>query len=257
MNTAQRHSLDVLLAEDDAISALYLTDALTALGCRVQHHANGAAALAAAHAQRFDLLLLDQQLPECSGMQILAALQADHAAASHGSPMIATCAGLDPAQHARLLAAGFDDALAKPLGLDRLRATLAAVHNSEGVRLDEAQGLAASGCAATLTALRGLLLAELADCAMQFDTQLEHHPQALRARLHRLRASCGFCGATQLQQAAAALHDALGAAHVDDALVSHFRALLAATRISLRRAGARAPDLPATTPSAAFRPVVR
>ena len=255
MNTAQRHSFDVLLAEDDAISALYLTDALTALGCRVQHHANGAAALAAAHAQRFDLLLLDQQLPECSGMQILAALRADHAAASHGSPMIATCAGLDPAQHARLLAAGFDDALAKPLGLEQLRATLTA--HAEGVRLDEAQGLAASGCVATLTALRGLLLAELADCATQFDTQLEHHPQALRARLHRLRASCGFCGATQLQQAAAALHDALGAAHLDAASVSRFRALLAATRISLRRAGARVPDLPATTPSAAYRPVVR
>ena len=256
MNTAQRHSLDVLLAEDDAISALYLTDALTALGCRVQHHANGAAALAAAYTQRFDLLLLDQQLPECSGMQILAALRADHAAASHGSPMIATCAGLDPAQHAQLLAVGFDDALAKPLGLERLRATLAAVH-TEGVRLDEAQGLAASGCVAALTALRGLLLAELADCATQFDTQLEHHPQALRARLHQLRASCGFCGATQLQQAAAALHDALGTVHVDDASVSRFRALLAATRISLRRAGARAPDLPATTPSTAFRPVVR
>ena len=248
MNTPQLAAPEVLLAEDDAISALYLGDALALLGARVTHHADGEAALAAARGQRFALLLLDERLPGRTGTAVLAALRADAGAASHASPAIATCAGLAPAQVAGFLAAGFDDALPKPVSLARLRATWR-VHRQAGW-LDDDAGVAACGSAETLVALRGLLLAELAECAAIFEAPGGATPHALRERLHRLRAGAGFCGASRLQQAAADLHDALAVGPLAEDGMAEFRAVLAATRARLIRPGARAP---ATTRPAAGR----
>ena len=255
MNTALTRDLQVLLAEDDAVSALYLADALTALGCIVQHYADGADALHAARSTRFDLLLLDLHLPRCNGAELLARLRADVASASRETVAIATCAGLEAAQHAQLLAQGFSDALPKPLSLALLAATLNTY--AAGVQFDEARGHAATGSAATLAALRGLLVLELAQFSAQFDTLLARDPPGLCERLHQLRASCGFCGALQLQDAAAALHDELNRGRACEATLARLRALLGATRLSLLHAGAIVPAVPTTTRPAPDRPDAR
>jgi CheY-like chemotaxis protein len=255
MNTALTRDLQVLLAEDDAVSALYLADALTALGCIVQHHADGADALHAARIKRFDLLLLDLHLPRCDGSELLARLRADATSASRETVAIATCAGLETAQHAQLLTQGFCDALPKPLSLTLLTATLNTY--AAGVQLDEARGHIATGSAATLAALRGLLVLELAQFSAQFDALLARDPQGLCERLHQLRASCGFCGALQLQDAAAVLHDALHQGRACAATQARLRALLSATRLSLMRAGAIVPAVPMTTRPAPDHPDAR
>jgi HPt (histidine-containing phosphotransfer) domain-containing protein len=65
-------------------------------------------------------------------------------------------------------------------------------------------------------------------------------PQALRPILHRLRASCGFCGAQTLAQACAALHRVLATTDARDhevqASLAAFRHALAETRAALRAA---------------------
>lgn len=251
MNTAKTRTLQILLAEDDAISALYLTDALSGLGCSVRHCADGAEALDVARTNRFDLLLLDQNLPQRSGSDVLAALRGDRRAASCDTTAIATRAGMDAEQCTRLMKSGFADALPKPLSLPLLAATLR-VH-TEGAQLDEQQGLAAVHSADTLLALRGLLAAELGQLIAQLDTLQSRDRQGLLDRLHKLRAGCGFCGATQLRDAAAALHNAVGEGLCDETRLADFRALLSATRVSLLQAGAVEPGAPATTTPAAVR----
>src|SRR5262245_39382166 len=60
-------SLRVLLAEDNPANQMVLTALLEKLGHRPLLVANGQEALAAAEKQKFDLILLDVQMPEMDG----------------------------------------------------------------------------------------------------------------------------------------------------------------------------------------------
>lgn len=120
----QPASLRVLLAEDDAPSRLFLESALRELDCRVHACADGNAALAAARESTYDLLVLDCRMPGAGAVQVLRALRGDASAASHASAAFASSAELPSSLRAELRAAGFANALLKPLSLDVLRQAL-------------------------------------------------------------------------------------------------------------------------------------
>jgi HPt (histidine-containing phosphotransfer) domain-containing protein len=65
--------------------------------------------------------------------------------------------------------------------------------------LDDGQALHTSGTPAVVQALRGLLRQELLTINQELD-ELASDPKGLEARLHKLRSSCGFCGATSLSE---------------------------------------------------------
>jgi CheY-like chemotaxis protein len=206
----------VLVVDDDPVSLEFLRLALAQAGCEPHAAGDAATANAIARAQRFELLLIDCHLGGVSGTQALRELRAlgvDAAA-------IATSADLAARERERLLAAGFVDTLAKPATIDAVAALVArhagtASSGGDALRagpvadavLDDAGALAAiGGDAAALASLRrlfhgeiGALLAEVGDASAE----------TLAARLHRLRASCGFCGARALAAAAAGLQDAI------------------------------------------------
>ncbi|NUB43673.1 response regulator [Fertoebacter nigrum] len=69
----------VLLIEDEPNIAEAIRFILTRDGCRVSTHGGGVDAVAAVHAARPDLLILDLMLPGVSGLDILATLRADPA----------------------------------------------------------------------------------------------------------------------------------------------------------------------------------
>ncbi|HWG11070.1 MAG TPA: response regulator [Rhodanobacteraceae bacterium] len=230
----------ILLAEDDPVSRVFLTETLRQLGCSVLPVADGAEALDAARSERFDLLVLDRSLPRMAGDQVLLVLREDATAASRDAPAIAATADPEAAIHAQLRAAGFAGVLVKPLDATSLRKALAGFGLPAGTAatgvLDDDAGLAASGNAATLAALRGLFAVELQTLQGEFEgLRLDH--DALRGRLHRLRAACGFCGAMALQHASVDLSDALQAAeqeHIVECGVA-FRRTLATTLRALRQ----------------------
>ncbi|HJU25543.1 MAG TPA: response regulator [Rhodanobacteraceae bacterium] len=205
----------ILLAEDDAVSRAFLSETLRRLGGVVVAVEDGTRALEAARRQAFELLILDRSLPGLHGDLVLRALRSDRNAASRETPAIATTAESAPDVRAALGEAGFARVLMKPLDAASLRESL----DVFGLRseaetcpvLDDAAGSAASGSAEILSALRGLFAAELDAFAREFD-DLRRNREALDDRLHRLRAACGFCGATSLQAAAAELSDALRSA---------------------------------------------
>jgi HPt (histidine-containing phosphotransfer) domain-containing protein len=64
---------------------------------------------------------------------------------------------------------------------------------------------------------------------------LGNTPHSLADRLHRLRSSCGFCGATSLATEAAQLQSELKLAHDDQpASMTRFRTVLLATMDALK-----------------------
>ncbi|HXS73902.1 MAG TPA: response regulator [Rhodanobacteraceae bacterium] len=228
----------ILLAEDDPISLAFLRETLHGLGCEVRAVTHGDEALRTAREHDFDLLMLDHHLPGGDGDAVLHALRGDPHAASRDVLAAATTADPDPAIHAHLRGAGFARVLLKPLDATHLREAFIALGFAPACQsLDDDAGLAASGGVQALVALRGLFAKELGALAGELDA-LRDDGTALAERLHRLRASCGFCGAPTLRDAAALLAEAL---RNDDyqlitARTNVFRECLAETRAALNAA---------------------
>lgn len=240
----------ILVADDDAVSLRFLVAALGELGAVATAVENGAATLAACAAAQFDLLLLDRRMPDCGGATLLRALHERGVA----TPAIATSAELDAATRTELQCAGYVDALTKPIGLDALARVLAthlpggcgprarqpaslrtASQGNTGTAdvLDDTSGLASvGGDRATLRALRGLLAGELE--ALHDRLAVTKNPPDLADALHRLRASCRYCGAAALHDAALRLEAAIRTETADvSAAFAYFTETCAKTRAAL------------------------
>lgn len=201
----------ILVAEDDPVSALFLEQGLSTLA-RIELAADGLAALALARRTRFALLVLDARLPRLDGIAVLSELRTDPNAASRDSPAIAVSALLDEATRSRIAAAGFDDALLKPLGLEALRTAAARWLGGEPTPLlaDEAALAALGGRPELLRKMRTLFGEELPRATEAIRRAIhEGRREDARALLHRLRSSCGFCGTPALEEAVAGLDRAL------------------------------------------------
>ncbi|MBD8880921.1 response regulator [Rhodanobacter sp. 7MK24] len=185
----------VLVADDDAASRRFLCDGLHSLGAEAWECVDGTQALQLARERAFDLLLLDCRMPGAGAREVLAALHAN-GGASASCLAVASSAELGAAERRELLAGGFHEVLRKPCGIAELQRLLALLPGTVPV-LDNEAALRASGDAATMQALRSLLRDELAQLHCDLG-QVGRDDSALGDRLHRMRSSCGFCGATAL-----------------------------------------------------------
>ncbi len=107
----------VLLVEDNPMNIELFVDTLESDGHTIALEGNGRDGLARALAERFDLVVLDIQLPGMSGDAICRELRA----AGVRTPIVALSSAALPEQVARGLAAGFDAYLTKPLAPGALR----------------------------------------------------------------------------------------------------------------------------------------
>lgn len=114
--------ISVLVVEDDEKSRRLIADILTAHGYHVLQAESGEAALALAEQTPPAVLLLDIQLPGIDGYATLAALRARPSLAS--VPAVAVTASAMPSDRERLLAAGFDVLMPKPIRLRELVSTV-------------------------------------------------------------------------------------------------------------------------------------
>jgi CheY-like chemotaxis protein len=224
----------VLLAEDDDTSRQFLIEALRQLGCRVEACADGSAALELAIDRRFDLLLMDCRMPGAGASQVLERLRSDAQAASRASTAIATSAEMDDGLREELRRSGFTTALAKPLSLRTLQSVLATalpdlpLGTAADPTLDDEAALRSSGNAETMQALRSLFDDELRHLMQDLDA-LARRPDELGERLHRLLASCGFCGATALARQTESLKRRLADSDTDADALAAFRDVVTAT----------------------------
>ncbi|NJN40232.1 MAG: response regulator [Gammaproteobacteria bacterium] len=115
----------VLLVEDNELNCEVARGMLEALGLQVSVAANGKEAVRAMARQRFDLALMDCQMPELDGYEATRLIRAQAAAAGATRvPIIALTASAVQGDRERCLEAGMDGYLAKPFRTKDLHAAL-------------------------------------------------------------------------------------------------------------------------------------
>jgi len=117
----------VLVAEDSLVNQKLVTALLERQGHRVVVAANGKEAVAAFHAQPFDLVLMDLQMPEMDGLEATAAIRVAEKHSGSHVPIVAMTAHAMPGDRERCLESGMDEYLAKPIRGPRLVAAIEAV----------------------------------------------------------------------------------------------------------------------------------
>ena len=116
-------TLRLLIAEDNAVNQKVARGIFTRLGHETTIVNDGREALAAWQAGRFDLILMDCQMPVMDGFETTREIRRLENASGTRIPIIALTADAMQGSDAMCRAAGMDDYLTKPLDLGKLRAT--------------------------------------------------------------------------------------------------------------------------------------
>jgi two-component system, sensor histidine kinase and response regulator len=110
-----RNRSRVLLAEDNAVNRTLAVRLLEKRGYVVSTVQDGLEALAILERERFDLVLMDIQMPNMNGLEATAAIRAKEALTGVHIPIIAMTADVRKGDEDRCLAAGMDRYLSKPI----------------------------------------------------------------------------------------------------------------------------------------------
>ena len=114
----------VLLVEDNRVNQKVALVLLEKLGYRVDVAADGQEALEKLGRERYDLVLMDCQMPRLDGYDATRALRRGEGVLQPQLPVIAMTAHAMPGDRERCLEAGMDDYLTKPLDRKVLATTL-------------------------------------------------------------------------------------------------------------------------------------
>ncbi len=115
-------NLRILLAEDSAINQQILQLMLRKMGYRADIAANGLEALAALELKRYDVILMDLQMPEMDGLEATNCIRERYQeTAPH---IIAMTASAMPGDRELCLAGGMHDYISKPVSFELLREKL-------------------------------------------------------------------------------------------------------------------------------------
>lgn len=112
--------LHILLAEDNPINQKVAVRTLEKLGHRVFVANNGKEVIAALEQQPFDLVLMDVQMPEMDGVEATAVIRENEKRTGQRTPIIALTAHAMKGDRERLLAAGMDGYVTKPIRQEEL-----------------------------------------------------------------------------------------------------------------------------------------
>ncbi|MBI5769731.1 MAG: PAS domain S-box protein [Verrucomicrobia bacterium] len=114
----------LLLAEDNAVNQKVALLMLGRLGYRADVAGDGNEVLDAVKRQRYDIILMDVQMPEMDGVEAARRLRAMEGAPGRRPWIIALTANAMQGDREACLAAGMDDYISKPIKTDELAAAL-------------------------------------------------------------------------------------------------------------------------------------
>ncbi|MBX7165355.1 MAG: response regulator [Pirellulales bacterium] len=220
----------VLLAEDNLINQRVAISMLEARGHRVTLATNGRQAVECCLGGQFDVVLMDIQMPEMSGLEATAAIRAAEAERGGHVPIVALTAHALPEDRQRCRDAGMDGYVAKPL---RPRELFAAVESHAAANpcgelpqpaaptmLGDApgdeelydRGAALSSVNGDVELLRELMTLFVAECPKQLAELREAVVAAdgprLRRAAHTLKNTLGYFGAHATMHDASAVENA-------------------------------------------------
>jgi CheY-like chemotaxis protein len=122
--TGVKAALRVLVAEDNATNQKLVSAMLESHGHTVTVVGNGRLAVERSAQQPFDVILMDVQMPEMSGLEATAAIRKQEEGTGRHLPIVALTARAMAGDREQCLAAGMDAYVAKPLRVSELFAAI-------------------------------------------------------------------------------------------------------------------------------------
>ena len=143
-------NLNILLAEDNKINQKVVTSMLKKMGHHVVVVNNGKKALKAYNKNKFDLILMDGQMPEMDGLEATKKIrtleeklkgerfnETPVPITKYPTPIIAVTANAMKGDRERFLAAGMDDYIAKPIKKADLAEVISRCMKSNGLKAED------------------------------------------------------------------------------------------------------------------------
>jgi signal transduction histidine kinase/DNA-binding response OmpR family regulator len=124
---AKRHPLRILLAEDNVVNQKLAMRLLLQMGYRADLASNGIEAIESVARQRYDVVLMDVQMPEMDGLEASRRITAKYTPEQRPR-IIAMTANAMQGDREECLAAGMDDYVTKPIRVDALVEALLDAH---------------------------------------------------------------------------------------------------------------------------------
>jgi two-component system, sensor histidine kinase len=129
----EQRALRVLLAEDNVVNQQLATQLLARAGHDVVLAANGRLAVDAVCKERFDVVLMDLQMPEMGGVEATLAIRALEQNTRRRTPIIAVTAHASRGDMERCKAASMDGYVTKPIRRELLFAEIERVREKEKI----------------------------------------------------------------------------------------------------------------------------
>ncbi|MBN1959276.1 MAG: response regulator [Desulfuromonadales bacterium] len=140
-----KRNLKILIADDDEVSRILITDLLKRQGHRVVAVSDGRQALEQLAQDVFDVLLLDMEMPVIDGRQVLHAVRARETHNNAHLTIIAVTAQVLYEQQDACIIAGADNFLVKPVSTERLNQvlyeTLPTIENNDALAVSKRSAL--------------------------------------------------------------------------------------------------------------------
>lgn len=212
---AERLPLRILLAEDNVVNQKVATKTLAKLGYRADVAANGLEVLDALARQRYDVVLMDVQMPELDGLEASRRIR-NEIATVRQPRIIAMTANAMQSDRDLCIAAGMDDYISKPVRIEELVAALSRGRamlqpqtstpaqpvrsNAIDVQvLDQLQASLGDGSPSIVADLIDLFLEDLPLQIQTFQDGIQTGDVMLVKRaVHTIKSSAATVGATQL-----------------------------------------------------------
>jgi signal transduction histidine kinase/DNA-binding response OmpR family regulator len=214
-----RRPLRILLAEDNPVNQMVAVRLLEKIGHTVMVVANGRDAVQKAGEQKFDLVLMDVQMPGMGGFEATRLIRENETGTPIHTPIIAMTAHAMKGDREECLAVGMDGYVAKPIRQAELLAEIERFTRSPGPSPQKSSSPAGDDCIDWQTAWANLegdrnLLCELAllfldDLPQQMEAihraadKIQAHD--LERLAHRLKGSVGNFAAKPAFEAASHL----------------------------------------------------
>ena len=119
--------LKILVVEDNKINRMVITKFLEKMGHEPVSSSNGIEALDVLQTQKFDLILMDVEMPDMNGIETTKEIRKNQRASYKDIPIIALTAHTSEADKERFLAAGMNGFTGKPVDKAELAAAIESI----------------------------------------------------------------------------------------------------------------------------------